>query len=148
MISSFTFGQAINTLIQKTHTLNLKTKQNLCIYLCLQFLALLPDLLYWNLDSDSFIDRWYFFIFTQERPAASNTHQTVSMMLSTTNQLQITIPTHHTYANSVLYLTNKYKHIYQLSSKKEIIFYSVQLELLTKLSYNVSGLNSQKCIEY
>lgn len=65
------------------------------IYLCLQFLARFPDRLYWNLDSDSFIDRWYFFILTQERPAASKTHHTVNIMLSTTSQLQITIPVKH-----------------------------------------------------
>jgi hypothetical protein len=85
--------EMLHTVIRFTHTCVTPRARKLQVaYLCLQLRCLVPDLLYWNLDSASRILRWYFFIFTHDRPAASNVHQTVIRTLSITHQLQITIP--------------------------------------------------------
>jgi len=68
--------------------------------LCLQFLCLLPERLYWNLDSASFMLRWYFFILTQERPAASKVHQMVTATLANTHQLPTMRPADEKRASS------------------------------------------------
>ena len=60
-------------------------------HLCRQF-RVLPDLLYWNLDSDSLMERWYCFILTQERPAASYVHHTVMTINTMMHQLKTIRP--------------------------------------------------------
>ncbi|MPC95568.1 hypothetical protein E2C01_090786 [Portunus trituberculatus] len=72
--------------VAKIETLNINT------HLCLQFLFLFPDRLYWNFEGVSRIDRWYLFIFTQLRPAASKVHHTVITTDTMTHQLHTTMP--------------------------------------------------------